>query len=78
MILILKIILGLMGVANIFICKTILKDFMNVRKTEGYDNLSIWEKMKFSSVFYFMFMSLVSLFIFLVYFIIVPLQIVYV
>ncbi len=64
-----------MALANIFVFRFITKDFVKVRKTEAYDNLSIWEKMRFSSVFYFMFMALVSLFVFLIYFIIVPIQI---
>ncbi len=75
MIIILKIILSIVAIANIFVFRTVLKDFMKVRKTEGYDNLSIWEKMKFSSIFSFMFTSLLSLFIFLIYFVIIPIQI---
>ena len=75
MIIILKIILSIIAIANIFVFRTVLKDFMKVRKTEGYDNLSIWEKMKFSSIFSFMFTSLLSLFIFLIYFVIIPIQI---
>lgn len=63
-----------MALANAFVFRFVTKDFMKVRKTDGYDNLSIWEKMRFSSVFYFMFMALVSLFTFLVYFIIIPMQ----
>lgn len=65
-----------MSVAAFFVFRFITKDFVKVRKTDGYDNLSIWEKTRFSSVFFFMFVALVSLFIFLVYFIIVPIQIV--
>jgi hypothetical protein len=75
MIILLKIILGLIAVANGFIFKFVIQDFMKVRKTDGYDNISIWEKIRFNSVFYFMFMALISLFVFLVYFIIIPLQI---
>jgi len=75
MIIILKIILSIVAIANIFVFITVLKDFIKVRKTEGYDNLSIWEKMKFSSIFSFMFTSLLSLFIFLIYFVIIPIQI---
>ena len=76
MIIVLKIILGLMAVANAFVFRFITKDFLKVRKTEGYDNLSIWEKLRFSSIFYFMFTALISLFVFLIYFIIVPIQII--
>ena len=76
MILILKIILGLIALANILVFRFTAKDFNKVRKTDGYDNLSIWEKLRFSSIFYFMFTALVSLFVFLLYFIIVSIQIV--
>ncbi len=65
-----------MAVANAFVFRFITKDFLKVRKTEGYDNLSIWEKLRFSSIFYFMFTALISLFVFLIYFIIVPIQII--
>ena len=76
MIIVLKIILALMALATGFIFSFIIKDFLKVRKTEGYDNLSIWEKMRFSSVFIFLFMALVSFFVFLTYFVVVPIQIV--
>lgn len=76
MIIVLKVILGLMALANIFVFRFITKDFVKVRKTDGFDSLSIWEKMRFNTIFYFMFMALVSLFVFLVYFIIIPIQIV--
>jgi len=76
MIVILKIILGLLALANIFIFRFVTKDFLKVRKTEGFDNLSIWERIRFSSIFFFMFSALLSLFVFLIYFIIIPLQIV--
>lgn len=65
-----------MALANIFVFRFITKDFMKVRKTDGFDNLSIWEKIRFSTVFYFMFMSLLSLFVFLIYFIIIQIKIV--
>lgn len=65
-----------MALANIFVFRFVIKDFNRVRKSEGYDNLSIWEKVKFSSVFTFILMSLVSLFVFLTYFIVVPIQLV--
>ena len=76
MIIVLKIILGLMALANIFVFRFITKDFIKVRKTENFDNLSIWEKMRFSTVFYFMLMAIVSFFVFLIYFITIPIQIV--
>lgn len=71
----LKTILGLIALASILVLKFVAKDFYNVRKKEGYDNLSIWEKIKFNTVFYFILTSIVSFFVFLVYFIIIPIQI---
>lgn len=75
MIILLKVILGLMAIATIFIFRFVTKDFLKIKKSNGYDNLSIWEKLRFSSVFYFLLLSLVSLFVFLVYFTIIPMQI---
>jgi hypothetical protein len=75
MIIVLKIILGLLAIADILVLRYVAGDFKKVRKTEGYDNLSIWEKLRFTSVFYFLLTALVSLFVFLGYFIVVPLQI---
>lgn len=74
MIIILKIILGLLALANIFVFRFVVKDFLKVKKTDGFDNLSIWERIKFGSVFYFIFTALLSLLVFLVYFIIIPMQ----
>lgn len=64
-----------MALANLFVFRFVTKDFLKIKKSEGYDNLSIWEKMRFSSVFYFILLSLVSLFVFLIYFTIIPMQI---
>ena len=75
MIILLKIILFLFLVADILATRFVIKDFIKVRKTEGFDNLSIWERIRFSSVFYFIITALISLSIFLGYFIIVPIQI---
>lgn len=75
MIIVLKIILGLLALANVFIGRFTIKDFSKVRKTDGFDNLSLWERIRFSAIFGFIIMALLSLFTFLVYFIIVPMQI---
>ena len=61
MIILLKIILFLFLVADVFVIRFVGKDFLKIRKTEGYDNLSIWEKMRFSSVFYFILTALICL-----------------
>lgn len=64
-----------MAIANILVFRFVSKDFLKIRKSDGYDNLSVWEKMRFSSVFYFILLSLLSLFVFLVYFTVIPMQI---
>jgi len=76
MIILLKIILGLLSVANILIFRFIYKDFYKIKKSEGYDSLSIWEKFRFSSIFFFILTSSLSLLVFLIYFIVVPIQII--
>lgn len=75
MILILKIILGLMALADMFVFRFVIKDFIKIKKTDGYDVISLWEKIKFSSIFCFISVALVSLFLFLIYFVIIPIQI---
>lgn len=74
MIIVLKIILALMALSTIFAGKFVATDFNKVRKSSGYDDLSIWEKIKFSSVFYFILMALSSLCVFLIYFVIIPIH----
>lgn len=75
MIFVLKIILALMAIALVFIGRFVYQDFSQVKKTEGFDLISIWEKIKFNATFYFILMALSSLFVFLIYFTFVPMQI---
>lgn len=63
-----------MVLASILAGRFVARDFNKVRKSTGYDDLSIWEKIKFSSVFYFILMALSSLCVFLTYFVIIPIQ----
>lgn len=64
-----------MAIADILVGIFVWRDFSKIRKSDGYDNLSIWEKIKFSSVFFFILTALVSLLTFLIYFTIIPIQI---
>lgn len=75
MIVLLKIILGLLAVADSFAIWSVLKDFQATRKQEGYDELSIWRRIRFNFISFFMITSMISLFVFLVYFIIIKLSI---
>lgn len=76
MIVVLKIIILLLAIGLIFIAKSIYKDFSSVKKTDGFDNISIWEKIKFNLTFYSILIALVSLFTFFIYFLFVHLQII--
>lgn len=75
MIIVLKIILFLLAVAAGFVGKFVITDFRAVLKTDGYDNITIWQKLKFASTFFLIATALISLITFLCYFIIVPMQI---
>lgn len=75
MIIVLKIILFLLVIAACFIGKFVIDDFRGVMKTEGYDNITIWQKLKFISTFFFIMTALISFVTFLLYFVIIPMQI---
>ena len=70
MIVILKIILAILAVAAGYVTWTVFQDFQQTRKQEGYDELSIWRRLRFNATFFFMFAGIVSLIVFLAYFII--------
>jgi len=71
MIIVLKVILALMAVAAGFIGWNIFGDYKKTRTQEGYDELSIWRRMRFNVTFFFMIMGITSLIVFLGYFIFV-------
>jgi len=75
MIIVLKFILGLMSVAGGFVGWNVFKDYQATRKQEGYDELSIWKRMKFNVTFFFMILGLTSLIVFIMYFIFVKITI---
>ena len=75
MIVLLKIILGLIAIANGFATWSIFKDFQVTRKQDGYDELSIWRRVRFNLTSFFMMAGMVSLFVFLLYFIIIKISI---
>lgn len=70
MAILLKIILGLLAVASGFAGWFIFKDFQVTRKQDGYDELSIWRRLRFNVTFFFMLMAVSSLIFILLYFII--------
>lgn len=75
MVILLKIILGFLLFIAGFLIREVFKDFNAVKKTEGYDMLSIWERLKFNFKFYFIVTSLITFSVFVIYFIIMPLTI---
>jgi hypothetical protein len=75
MIYVLKTILFLLFVAIIFDTKFIYKDFQNVRKSEGFEDLTIWERIRFVFTFFSMFLAATSLLVFLIYFICIKISI---
>jgi len=74
MIILLKIILGLFSVADLFAAWQIFKDFRSTRSQDGYDELSIWKRIKFNVISFFVITSMISLFVFLVYFIFIKIS----
>lgn len=73
--LILKIILSFLAIVCGYTLRSVFIDFMKVKNTDGFDNLSLWEKLKFNVKFYLIELGLFSLVVFLLYFIIMPLTI---
>jgi len=71
MIIVLKVILALMTVASSFVAWNIFGDYKSTRKQDGYDELSIWNKLKFNSMFFFIILGITSLITFLMYFLFV-------
>lgn len=70
MIVLLKIILALLAIADGFSLKFIFDEYRKTTKQEGYDELSVWRRIRFNVTTYFIMSAMVSLFVFLVYFII--------
>jgi len=75
MIIVLKVILALIAAADVLVFKFLLKDYQTTRKQDGYDTLSIWRRLRFNVTTYFIMSSMVALFVFLVYFIVIKINI---
>jgi hypothetical protein len=75
MIVLLKIILALFAIADLFAFWSVFKDFQATRSQEGYDELSIWRRFRFNLTSFFLMSGMVSLFVFLMYFIIIKISI---
>jgi hypothetical protein len=74
MVILLKIILGLLIVGDVYALINVFKDFRETRSQEGFDELPIWEKIKFNLMSFFIMSGLLSLSCFLLYFIIIKIS----
>lgn len=75
MIIVLKVILALLAIADMLSMKFIFDEYKKTSKQVGYDELSIWRRIKFNITTYFIMSAMLSLFVFLVYFIFVKISI---
>lgn len=75
MVYVLKVILFLLSVAMGLAIRFVYLDYKKIKETEGFEELSIWQKIRFNFTFISMFSSVVSLIVFLFYFIFVRITI---
>lgn len=75
MIILLKIILFLIATGDILVFKFFFSDYTKTIKKEGFDELSIWRRIKFNFTAYFIMSSMVSLLIFLIYFMVMKISV---
>ena len=75
MIIVLKVILALLAIADMLSMKFIFDEYKKTSKQTGYDELSIWRRIKFNITTYFIMSAMLSLFVFLIYFVFVKISI---
>lgn len=75
MVYVLKVILFLLSVAMGLAIRFVYLDYKKIKETEGFEELSIWQKIRFNFTFISMFSSVISLIVFLFYFIFVRITI---
>jgi len=75
MIYVLKVILGLLSLTMGLATRFVYLDYKNIKQTEGFDELSIWQRIRFNFTFFSIFSSIISLIVFLFYFIIAKIKI---
>ena len=71
MVILLKVILGFLEISGGWALWTVFTDFRATRKQEGYDELSIWRRLRFNAISFLMMAGMASLIVFLIYFILV-------
>jgi len=77
MIIILKVILVLFILLGAYIMKMLYKDFKLIEKTEEYENSTLADKIKLKAVLYFSLVGICTFCLLLLYFVIVPMQIIW-
>lgn len=75
MIIILKIILSLFIILGGFIVKTLYSDFKLTEKSQEYEDTTIADKIKVKSILYFTLIAICGFCLFLLYYVICPIQI---
>jgi hypothetical protein len=75
MIIILKIILFLFATLDVYVMKFLYQDFKQTEKTLDYEESRVVDKVKMKLLLYFTLIALFSFFAFMVYYIIIPMQI---
>lgn len=75
MVYVLKVILFLLAVAMGFATRFVYLDYKSIKETEGFDELSIWQKFRFNFTFFSIFSSITSLIVFLIYFVFVKITV---
>lgn len=75
MVYVLKVILFLLSVAMVLAMRFVYFDYKKIKETNGFDELSIWQKIRFNFTFFSIFSSIVSLVVFLMYFVFVKIKI---
>jgi hypothetical protein len=71
MVYVLKVILFLLSAAMGLVVRFVYLDYKKIKETEGFDELSIWQRMRFNFTFFSIFSAIASLIVFLFYFIFV-------
>lgn len=71
MVYVLKVVLFLLSLAMGLAMRFVYLDYKKIKETEGFDDLSIWQKIRFNFTFFSIFSSIVSLIVFLIYFVFV-------
>jgi hypothetical protein len=74
MVYVLKIVLFLLSLAMGLVTRFVYLDYKKIKETDGFDELSIWQRIRFNFTFFSIFSAIVCLIVFLIYFIFVRIK----